>query len=285
MEKRKTVKIKDATNSNVEKLYSSFGGRVALKVLIRPKLSKFVGFILDKRISKVFISSFIKNNNIDMTKYLNRDYSSFNDFFTREKIECEKKIDYSDGAFISPCDAGLSAYNIQENSSFKIKGVNYSVASLLENEDLANEYIGGLCLVFRLSVDDYHRYCYIDNGTKSENVHIDGVLHTVQPIAVINELAFVKNTREYTCLYTENFDKVIQIEIGALLVGKIKNYHGEVHFLKGEEKGMFEYGGSTIVLLLKKDVLELDCEFFENTCNDLETKVKYGETIGFRIKK
>ena len=98
---------------------------------------------------------------------------------------------------------------------------------------------------------------------------------------MINELAFIKNTREYTFLYTENFDKVIQIEIGALLVGKIKNYHGADQFLKGEEKGMFEYGGSTIVLLVKKDVLALDEEFFENTRNYLETKVKYGETIGF----
>ena len=90
MEKRKTVKIKDATNSNVEKLYSSFGGRVVLKVLIRPKLSKFVGFILDKRISKVFISSFIKNNNIDINLFEDKKYKSFNEFFIR-KIKLENR--------------------------------------------------------------------------------------------------------------------------------------------------------------------------------------------------
>ena len=281
---RRTVNINDVNKPIVEKLYSTIWGRAILKVLTRPSVSNFVGFILDRKISKCFISNFIKNNNIDMEQYVKREYFSFNDFFTREKIESEKQVDFRDDAFISPCDASLSVYKIQDNSSFKIKSVNYSVVSLLENEELADEYIDGLCLVFRLSVDDYHRYCYLDNGKKSDNVHIDGILHTVQPIAVVNDLALVKNTREYTCLYTENFDKIVQIEIGALLVGRIKNYHSAVHFFKGEEKGMFEYGGSTIVLLVKKDVLALDGEIFENTCKDLETKVKYGEAIGFRIK-
>lgn len=281
---RRTVNINEVNKPVVERLYSTVLGRFILKVMTRPIVSKFVGYILDKRFSRCFISSFIKKNSIDMTKYIDREFLSFNDFFTRDKLESEKKFDFCREAFISPCDANLSVYKIEENSSFKIKSVEYSVGSLLENEDVAKEYIGGLCLVFRLSVDDFHRYCYIDNGTKSENVHIQGILHTVQPIAVINESAFIKNTREYTFLYTENFDKVIQIEIGALLVGKIKNYHSADQFLKGEEKGMFEYGGSTIVLLVKKGVLALDEEFFENTRNYLETKVKYGETIGFCIK-
>lgn len=280
MEKRRTVHINEANKPLVEKIYSIFLGRALLKLIIRPWVSKFVGFFLDKKISNCFIPSFIKNNKIDITQFVSREYNSFNDFFTREKLDIEKQIYAETGDFISPCDAGLSVYNIDETSTFKIKNVSYSVSSLLENDKLAQEYIGGLCLVFRLSVDDYHRYCYVDDGYKDENIHIKGVLHTVQPVAVIGEKAFVKNTREYTVLHTDNFGKVVHIEVGALLVGRIKNHHDAQRIFKGQEKGMFEYGGSTIVLLVKKDVLNLDNEFYENTNNNLETKVKYGEVIG-----
>ena len=65
-----------------------------------------------------------------------------------------------------------------------------------------------------------------------------------------------------------------------MMVGKIKNHHGPGAFLRGEEKGYFEFGGSTIVLLLKKGAAVLDHELWENTQNGLETVVKYGEKIG-----
>ena len=278
MKKRKTINIKDVTKPYLEKLYCSALGRVFLKILIRPSLSKFAGFLLDRNFSCIIIPRFIKKNNIDMSLYEEREYKSFNDFFTREKKE--KSFEENEKVLISPCDGSLSVYKINENSTFKIKSVEYTLTTLLENEDLASKYRDGMCLVFRLSVDDYHRYCYVDSGKKSENCHIDGVLHTVRPIAVLNESALVKNTREYTVLSTDNFGEIVQIEVGAMLVGRIKNHHGEYSMKKGEEKGMFEYGGSTVVLLLKKDSVRLDDEFWHNTSNDLETKVKYGEAIG-----
>ena len=127
------------------------------------------------------------------------------------------------------------------------------LATMSEDDKAADEFKDGLCLIFRLSVDDYHRYCYVDSGYKSDNHYIKGVLHTVQPVAVVGEKALVKNSREYTFLFTDNFGKIVQVEIGALLVGRIKNHHGAQEIIKGQEKGFFEYGGSTIVLLLKKE--------------------------------
>ena len=47
---------------------------------------------------------------------------------------------------------------------------------------------------------------------------------------------------------------------------------------------MFLYGGSTIVVLLEKDKVEIENSYFENTDKDIETKVKYGSTIG-KLKK
>lgn len=60
----------------------------------------------------------------------------------------------------------------------------------------------------------------------------------------------------------------------------IHNYHGECDIRKGMEKGRFEFGGSTIILLLQKDRVNLDSRLWENTLDGYETKVKMGETIG-----
>ena len=53
-------------------------------------------------------------------------------------------------------------------------------------------------------------------------------------------------------------------------------------FRKGEEKGYFEMGSSTIVLMIKKDVIKIDEDILNNSNNGIETKVLIGERIGER---
>ena len=84
-------------------------------------------------------------------------------------------------------------------------------------------------------------------------------------------------------MHTENFGDVTQVEVGALMVGRIVNNHQEGNFKRSEEKGKFEFGGSTIVLLIEKDKVVLDEEFFVNSRNDNETIVYCGERIGSKI--
>ena len=151
---------------------------------------------------------------------------------------------------------------------------------LVKNKKLASKYKNGYCLIFRLCVDDYHRYCYIDNGNKTSNKFINGVLYTVRPVVLGNYNIYKENSREYTILKTENFGDVVHIEVGATIVGRIKNHHEEYTFKKGEEKGMFEFGGSTIVLLIEKNRVTIDKEILDNTKQGYETVVKYGEKIG-----
>ena len=138
-------------------------------------------------------------------------------------------------------------------------------------------------MIFRLEVDDYHRYCYIDRGFKHKNIHINGELHTVNPIALKNCNIYKRNSREYTVLHTKNFGDVTQVEVGAMMVGKILNHHGCYHFEKGEEKGMFLFGGSTIVLLVEKNKIIPCAELLENTAQGFETVVKMGEKIGYKL--
>lgn len=265
-------------------LYTTRIGRSCLKFLINPSVSKISGRFLSTRISSLMIKNFVKKNNIDMNEYEQRRFRSYNDFFTRKILEGKRSIELDEKAFISPCDAKLTVYSIDDTSTFNIKDSYYTVKDLLGGNKLYKDYKNGLCLIFRLAVDDYHRYCYIDNGTKSHNTFINGELHTVQPIALNNYNIYKRNCREYTILHTENFGDVIQIEVGALLVGKIVNFHNECSFKKGEEKGMFEFGGSTIVLLVKEKTINIDDELIYNTQMGLETIVKYGERIGTKYE-
>ncbi len=261
-------------------LYRTAVGRCILKIISCRAVSKAAGLFLDSSLSKFMIKRFIKNNGIDMSQFEDRAFKSFNDFFTRKLAQGSRSVNTDSSALISPCDSRLSVYEINEDSLFNIKGTPYSLERLLKNDDLAKEFSNGLCLIFRLCTDDYHRYCYFDNGSKGENIFIKGRLHTVQPIAFERYDVYAENCREYTVMNTENFGKAVQIEVGALLVGKISNLHNEHTFKRGDEKGMFEFGGSTIVLLLKKDSAVISQKIIENSEKGIETVVKYGEVIG-----
>ena len=79
---------------------------------------------------------------------------------------------------------------------------------------------------------------------------------------------------------TENFGTVTQVEVGAMLVGKIHNHHGAATFKRGEEKGLFLYGGSTVVLLLEKQRATLLPEVQMATADGAEMPVQLGQKIG-----
>ena len=269
-------------SNTVRFFYGIVIGRLFVRIFSLPIFSKLVGCFLDSRLSRFKINSFIKKNNIDMNLYEDRDYRSFNDFFIR-KI---KNIEFSKDkkVFISPCSSKLSCFKISDNGVYNIKNSYYTIKDLLNGNPVYKEYNGGYILIFRLEATDYHRYIYVDDGTKGKNIFIPGVLNTVRPIVLKHFNIYKRNSREYTILNTNNFDKVVQVEVGAVLVGKISNKHEEYTFSKGEEKGMFEFGGSTIVLLVKKDVIDIDQDIILNSKENIETKVNIGERIGIKKK-
>ncbi len=278
--KKEVVYENDANQTAVRILYNNFIGRTFLKlVLVKPGISKINGLRYSKKNSAKIIPKFIKKNNIDMSEYIEKDYTSFNDFFTRQIKPEKRPISEDKKALISCADSLLTVYRIDENLHFRVKGSLYSVFDLLKNNELAEKYNNGYCLIFRLTVRDYHHYCFIDDGTCDDEVKISGVLHTVNPIAGKKVKVYRENSREYTTLHTKNFGDVVQIEVGALMVGKIKN--SNIHsFKKGEEKGYFEFGGSTVILLFEENKVIIDSDIMQYSNLLIETRVKYGEKIG-----
>lgn len=276
----RTVDMESKDSGSLRFLYNTAPGRCVLKVLVNPVLSKMVGAVLDTKASKCFIKGFIKSNGINMADYEKEEYGSFNAFFTRNiRQEC-RPFSQDAADLVAPCDGKLTVYPITGDAVFHIKNTAYDIESLLDDPVLAGEFAGGTCMIFRLSPDDYHRYCFTHSGEVLLTRKIPGVLHTVRPIAFSRYPVFKQNAREYTLLETETFGKVIQMEVGAMFVGRIKNHGGNPRFCRGDEKGMFEFGGSTVVMLYGKDAVDLDPVFRENTEAGKETLVTMGMKLG-----
>lgn len=261
-------------------LYGSTVGRAIVKCLTVPFVSELGGKILDSSLSRIFIAPFVKLNHIDLSLCEKNKFESYNAFFKRKFREDAREINMQRNVFISPCDAKLTVYPINSKSRFSIKHTEYTVKELLKNKKLAERYEGGYAWIFRLSVEDYHRYCYVADGTKSKNIRIPGVFHTVNPVANDVYPIYKENTREYSLLKTEEFGTILMMEVGALLVGKIENRHEESKVKRGEEKGNFAFGGSTIILFTQKDKVCVDKDILRNTECAYETLVRMGERIG-----
>jgi phosphatidylserine decarboxylase len=277
------VETYDGQAGVIRFLYLTLPGRGLLKLLIQPWVSRTAGRFLDSRLSRHLVGPFVRKNHIDLTDYPEQDYCSFNDFFTRRIRPERRPVDQAPEHLIAPCDGKLTAIPLTEDAGFSIKGVPYSLGSLLKNEALARQYRGGWLLLFRLTVDDYHRYCFPAEGQVGKHHRIPGVFHTVNPLAAEHRPIYHENTREYTLFTTTQFGTMLIMEVGALLVGKISNHSGLTTVSRGQEKGMFQFGGSTVVLLLEPDVLEPDQDILRNSEAGEETIVKMGERIGQKI--
>ncbi len=265
-------------------LYKSAGGRLLLKALCAPALSKACGRFLDSPLSHFLIKPFVQKNKIDLSEYQTDGIKTFNQFFRRKIKDGARPFDMRPEALCAPCDGLLSAWKISEDGGTVIpaKQSRYTIERLLQDKELASKCYGGLCLVFRLCVDNYHRYAYADGGKKSANVFIPGRLHTVRPIALESLPVFVENAREYTTIESPVFGKLVQMEVGAMLVGRIVNFEQEAAVARGDEKGFFEYGGSTIILLVQKGAASVRSDIAQNSAAGIETPVKMGERIGSR---
>ena len=259
-------------------LYGNLFGRVLLKIAVSPFVSRIYGRVNSGKASKKKIPGFIESNNIKIEDFEDREYESFNDFFTRKIKPGARIIDKDENRLISPADSKLLIYDIGDSTRIDIKGRTYSLEEIAPGVPNLDEYSGGKCLVYRLCVDDYHRYGFIDDGSVRESHVIKGKFHTVSPLSESYKI-YKENSRVVSVLSTKHFRDVIHIEVGALLIGKIVN-RDVTDFSKGEEKGYFEPGGSTIVQIFKKDAVRIDEDLIRMSADHIETKVLYGEGVG-----
>lgn len=268
--------------------YSSPSGKGLVELLLKKKLfSKLYGYYCDTKISSRKINDFIKDFKIDMSEYAstNGKYSSFNEFFIRALNPGTREMDKNKDILISPCDGKISAYeDINLDDLVQVKGLTYSLKELLKDNEIYNLYHGGTCLIFRLCPTDYHRFHFIDDGVCGDTTKIKGHYYSVNPIALKSvKRLFCENKREWSVFHSDNFSDVIYVEVGATCVGSIiQSFTPNEKITKGEEKGYFKFGGSTVILFFKKGVVKIHEDLITQTQLGFETSVLMGEKIGLK---
>ena len=263
-------------------LYYNPIGEATLWALAKRKLvSSIYGNMMNRTSSAKKIHPFIEDFNIDMSVVQEQEFNNFNDFFTRKLKDNVRPIDTSFNTVVSPADGKILAYADISNSDFIIKGFRFDVSSFLGNPFLAQRYRDGAILIIRLAPVDYHRFHFPVSGNLTPNKKVEGDYYSVNPFALRKKAEiFCLNKREYTILSNSLFGDVIMAEVGATMVGSIVQTYKGSSVKKGEEKGYFKFGGSTVVLLFEKSKIYIDKDLLINTAMGYETAVKMGERIG-----
>lgn len=268
-------------------LYNSPLGKATLHILVKRKmLSMFGGWYMNCRFSKKKIDKFIAQYQVDISDCKITDskkFINFNDFFFR-KIQAEKRP--IGNGVVSPADGKALAFqSIADVSSFFVKGSEFTVKSFLKNEALVNKYADGSVFIVRLAPTDYHRFHFPASGQISESKDIKGRYFSISPIALKKSVEiFCQNYRAYSTLQTKEYGDILLSEIGATMVGSIiQTYKDNSKVEKGDEKGYFAFGGSTLVLFFEKGKIKMADDLLENTRKGYETSVFVGENIASRL--
>jgi phosphatidylserine decarboxylase len=167
--------------------------------------------------------------------------------------------------------------------SIPVKGSKFKASALLKSERWASTFEDGPGFIARLCPVDYHRFHFPDDGEILDSWKIPGALHSVNPWALaFRDDIFMINEREVTILETKAFGKIAYVEVGATCVGKIKQTYTETSFQRGDEKGMFLFGGSTVIVIGERGRWSVDPQILENTEQGVETYLKMGQPLGAR---
>ncbi len=260
-----------------------FGKTAILPIAKRKFISEWYGRKMDKLSSVDKIQGFVDQLDIDMSESIKAidEFSSFNDFFYR-KLKPEARP-IGEG-FVSPGDGKLLAFErVSDVGSFFVKGREFTLTEFLADRELAERYADASMIILRLAPNDYHRYHFPYAGIPSASKQIKGHYYSVSPYALASNFTkvFCENKREITTLKTPDKGEILLIPVGATMVGSIlSSYQPDTAVAKGDEMGYFAFGGSTIVILIDREQIQIDADLIKNTKNKMETFVKMGERIG-----
>lgn len=261
-------------------------GRGLLEVVVRkPWFSRLYGLWQDSPLSRSSIQGFAEDLKIDLNEAEEPEggYRSFNDFFARKLKPLSRPLADGESTLLSPADGRLLVLpEIGEKQVFHIKGIDFSLYRFLQDEAWIRRYQGGSLIIVRLCPADYHRYHFPCGGYATISRRIAGYLYSVNPLAFRRYPGlFAENERQLMEIQSPVFGNVLMAEIGAAMVGKIvQTYQAGVQVKRGEEKGYFKFGASTVILLTEPGRIVWDPDLVENSEKGLETLVRMGEGIG-----
>lgn len=250
-----------------------------------PFASALFGWWQRQRWTARNIAPFIQKYGVDAQEFQNEvaDFHSFNDFFIRRLKAEARPLAPGENVAIIPADGRYLFYpDIDAAEGFIVKGQKFQLADLLLNESLAAAYKHGTMVLARLCPTDYHRFHFCCDCLPSPSLQINGWLYSVNPMALRKNIAiFTENKRTISQLATKTFGTIIAVEIGATAVGTIvQTYTPNQPYRKGDEKGYFSFGGSSLILLFPPNTIQLDSDLIAATTQGLEIKCLMGQSLG-----
>lgn len=273
--------------------YGNPAGRFFVWAMARRALfSQFYGAKMNNPVSALRILPFIAKYEIDSDEFAKSpfDYKTFNEFFFRALKPGARPIAPGANVASFPADGRHLAFqDVTTAPGFYVKGATFTLAELLGEANLpeadrvlAKAFTGGAMLISRLCPVDYHRFHFPVAGTPRDSRRIDGWLYSVSPVALRRNLRYlIANKREVTVIDSPEFGQVAMVEVGATNVGSIRQtFIPGRPVAKGDEKGMFAFGGSCVITIFQRNRIKFDADIVTQSANHLETYAKMGDRLG-----
>ena len=244
--------------------------------------SRLLGWYANRRFSRRRIDRTVRDLQMDLSDYeVPADgFACFNDFFARHLKPGARP--FAPEGLASPADSRLLVYpKLDDGICIPVKGAQFTVEELLGNPDDVSSFKDGTLCIFRLCPIDYHRFHFPDDGKLIRHWRIPGKYHSVNPLALEQYIkVFTTNVREISILELARFGKTAFIEVGAFGVASITQTYRGTAFQRGDEKGFFTFGGSTIIMLFEAGRLTLDDDILKHSAKGIECLVKAGTHLG-----
>jgi phosphatidylserine decarboxylase len=267
-------------------LYGNRFGRLVNRLVSRNSLfSSLFGWWQNGAWTQRNVEPFIRTYGMNPAEFQEdpKNFSSFNDFFIRRLKPDARPIPPNHNIAVLPADARyLFFQNIAECDGYLVKGKKFSLSSLLKDEALAAQYSRGAMAIARLCPTDYHRFHFPIDNTPGDTRLINGFLYSVNPLALKQNIhIFSENKRTLCALQTKAFGQVLFMEVGATNVGSIhQTYTPHQPCLKGDEKGYFSFGASSIILLFEQGRIAFDDDLLKASRQKIEIKGLMGQSMG-----
>jgi phosphatidylserine decarboxylase len=266
-------------------LYRNPLGRLLSELFVkRPFFSRIYARRKRSPESRSGIRAFVERYGINDSEFERpiESFSCFNDFFIRRLKSGARTADPRPETLVAPADSKLIAYALRDVSVFPVKGRPVSLGALAGGGIDLRPWRDGTLLVFRLCPADCHRFYYFDGCVHGEATTVPGFFHSVSPIALGSGANVLGgNYRHWTVLHTDHFGAVLEVDVAALTVNSVvQRIPGGGRFERGEEKGYFQYGGSTIVLAFGPGAACLDEDIAHASETGIESSVRALSAIG-----
>lgn len=207
-------------------------------------------------------------------------YSSWDDFFTREFNTGQRPIASpdDDNVIVNACESApyRQIANVKRRDKFWLKSQPYSLQHILADDEHVDSFVGGTIYQAFLSALSYHRWHSPVSGTVKKVRIIPGTYYS-EPLsegfadpdgpddsAPNDSQAYITEVATRALIFIEADNPLIGlmcfVAVGMAEVSTcdVTVKEGQ-HIKKGEQTGMFHFGGSTHCLIFRPEsLLEFD---------------------------